>query len=157
MGVRKFAPNTVMNRAMLVTVLYRMSGSPAVTGLENPFTDLKADWYKDAVIWAAANNIVGGVGAGKFDPDGALTREQLATILYRYCTTVGIDNSATATIDSFPDAGKVQSWAKDAFVWAVDRGIIGGNMIGGVAHLDPAGKATRAQVATMLMRFCGTL
>lgn len=157
MGVRKFAPDTVMSRAMLVTVLYRMNGSPSTVGLENPFKDLKGDWYRDAVIWAAAKGVVGGVGAGKFDPDGALTREQLATILYRYCTTVGIDNSAAATIDSFPDAGKVQSWAKDAFVWAVDRGIIGGYMIGGKAHLDPAGKATRAQVATMLMRFCGTL
>lgn len=157
MALRKFAPNTVMNRAMLVTVLYRMSGSPSVAGLENPFKDLKAAWYKDAVIWAAANNIVGGVGAGRFDPDGALTREQLATILYRYCDTMGIDNTATVTLASFPDAAKVQSWAKDAFVWAVDRGIIGGNMIGGVAHLDPQGKATRAQVATMLMRFCGTL
>lgn len=157
MALRKFAPNTVMNRAMLVTVLYRMSGSPSVSGLDNPFKDLKADWYQDAVIWAAANGIVGGVGAGKFDPDGALTREQLATILYRFCETMGIDNTATVTLASFPDAAKVQSWAEDAFVWAVDRGIIGGNMIGGVAHLDPQGKATRAQVATMLMRFCGTL
>ena len=157
MGIRKFAPNTVMSRAMLVTVLYRMSGSPTVEGMTNPFSDLKADWYKDAVIWAAENGVVGGVGAGKFDPDGDLTREQLATILYRYCATVGVDNGANSSLAAFPDAGKVSPWAEDAFIWAVERGIIGGNMIGGKAHLDPQGKATRAQVATMLMRFCGTL
>ncbi|MBQ8697080.1 MAG: S-layer homology domain-containing protein, partial [Clostridia bacterium] len=93
----------------------------------------------------------------KFDPNGDLTREQLATILYRYCATVGVDNSASTSLAAFPDAGKVSPWAKDAFLWAVERDIIGGNMIGGKAHLDPAGKATRAQVATMLMRFCGTL
>lgn len=158
MSANKFEPNTPMSRAMLVTVLYRMEGSPAADGIENPFKDVKAkDWFCAPVLWAAENGIVGGVGAGKFAPNNDLTREQLATILYRYAEGRGLDVSAKADLTKYPDAAKVSSWAEDAYSWANAQGLIGGNNIGGVAHLDPAGKATRAQVATILMRFLDNL
>ncbi len=150
----RFAPNDVMNRGMLVTVLYRMEGSPAIDGIENPFNDVKEkDWYYAPVLWAAANGIVGGVGSGKYAPTDSLTREQLATILFRYSSVRKYNTEGRGDLSSFPDAAKVSSWAIDAYSWAIAEGLIGGNNIGGVAHLDPAGKATRAQVATILMRF----
>ena len=147
-----FEPNTAMNRAMLVTVLWRYAGSPKEG--TNTFTDVKnGQWYTDAIAWASSNGIVGGVGAGKFDPDGKVTREQLAAILYRYSNSEGFDTGKRGDLASFPDAGKVSSWAGDAYAWAVGEGLIGGNVIGGKAMLDPQGNATRAQVATILMRF----
>ncbi len=151
MGNNKFEPNTGMTRAMLVTVLWRYAGEP-VEG-ENTFTDLTQDWYIPAVTWAAHNGIVGGVGNGKFDPDGNVTREQLATILYRYCNSIGIDTSARADLSAFPDAGKVSAYAEDALSWAVAVGLVTGTQEGSKTYLDPLGNATRAQVATILMRY----
>lgn len=143
-----FAPNSPMTRAMLVTVLWRYEGSPKEG--KNTFTDVPAgQWYTDAVAWAAENGIVGGVGNGKFDPNGNITREQMAAILYRYAQKKGFDTSAKGDLNGFPDKASVSAWATDAIAWTVAEGIINGN--GG--KLDPQGNATRAQVATILMRF----
>ena len=149
-----FEPETAMTRAMLVTVLWRYEGQPK--GYKNTFTDVNAkngSWYIDAVAWAAANNIVGGIGGGKFDPDGIVTREQMATILYRYSEQKGFDTSKRADFSSFPDANKVSSWAKTAMKWAVAEGLIGGSKEGNKTYLLPTNGATRAQVATILMRY----
>ena len=148
MSANTFEPNTAMTRAMLVTVLWRYAGEPAEG--ENTFTDVPAgQWYTDAVAWAAHNNIVGGVGDNKFDPNGNVTREQMATILYRYANGQDIDTSARADLSGFPDAGSVSSYAQDPICWAVAEGLINGSD----GKLLPQGNATRAQVATILMRF----
>ena len=148
MSANTFEPNTAMTRAMLVTVLWRYAGQPN-EGTNN-FTDVKSDqWYTDAVAWAAHNGIVGGVGNNKFDPNGNITREQMAAILYRYANSNGIDTSARADLSSFPDGNKVSSYANDAIRWAVAEGLINGSD----GKLMPQGNATRAQVAAILMRF----
>ncbi|MGM9522968.1 MAG: S-layer homology domain-containing protein, partial [Faecousia sp.] len=149
-GDTTFEPETAMTRAMLVTVLWRYEGKP--TGYQNSFTDVNAkdgSWYIDAVAWAAANGIVGGVGNGKFDPDGNITREQMAAILFRYAGKKGIDTSKRGDLSGFPDSGKISSWAKDAVQWTVAEKIINGSD----GKLLPQGNATRAQVAAILMRF----
>ena len=152
MGENSFQPDTAMSRAMLVTVLWRYAGEPAEG--ENTFSDVKdSEWYAEAVAWAAHNNIVGGVGNGKFAPDGKITREQLATILYRYSKAQGIDVSKAAQLSSFPDGAKVSTYAADALSWAVAEGLVTGSKVGNQVYLDPQGSATRAQVATILMRF----
>ena len=115
---------------------------------------MKAEtWYFDAVSWAAANGVVDGVGNNKFDPDGNITREQMATILYRYCNWKGIDTGKQTSLGGFPDAGKVSSYAKTALQWTVAEGLVGGSD----GKLLPRGSATRAQVATILMRFIENL
>lgn len=143
----RFDPNGSMTRAMLVTVLWRFEGSPKEG--ENSFTDLTAGWYIDAVAWAAKNGIVTGVGDNKFNPNGSITREQMAAIIYRYAQKKGFDTTNRGDLKSFPDGAKVSSYATDAIGWTVAESIINGN--GG--RLDPQGNATRAQVATILMRF----
>ena len=146
----QFAPNTATNRAMLATILYRLAGQPDVSG-DLPFTDVAAGtWYTDAVLWAAQNGIVNGLGENTFAPMNTLTREQLVTMLYRYAEAEGYDVSAAADLSGYPDAGKVQPYAQEAMTWAVAEGIVEG-MDG---NLNPAGHATRAQIATILMRFC---
>ena len=147
-----FEPNTAMTRGMLVTVLWRYENSPKEG--KNEFVDVKAgDWYEEAVAWAAEHGIVTGVGNGKFDPNGKITREQMAAILYRYSEYKEFDTSAKGDFGPFPDKEKVSTWAKDAYTWAVGAGLITGNVINGRTLLDPQGNATRAQVATILMRF----
>lgn len=148
----EFAPEDTMTRAMLVTVLYRCAGSPDV-GEAAPFTDLTADWYQDAVAWGAANGIVNGIGDQKFAPDEPVTREQIATILYRYAQKYGMNTEATAALDRFPDAGKVSDWALEAMQWAVGSGLIEGSADHGSITLNPVDSATRAQTAQILMRF----
>ena len=149
-GGNRFAPNSETTRAQLVTILYRLEGEPAVTG-EAGFDDVAAgQWYTDAVIWAAANDIVNGIGDNQFGPENTLTREQLVTMLYRYAQNKGYDVTASADLSGYPDAGQIQSWAQEAMTWAVAEGIVEG-MDG---NLNPAGHATRAQIATILMRFC---
>ena len=146
----RFAPNTATNRAMLATILYRLAGEPAVSG-DLPFTDVESGtWYTDAVLWAAQNGIVNGLGENTFAPMNTLTREQLVTMLYRYAEAEGYDVSAAADLSGYPDADKVQTYAQEAMSWAVAEGIVAG-MDG---NLNPAGSATRAQIATILMRFC---
>lgn len=147
-----FSPEETMSRAMLVTVLWRYEGMPQEG--ENSFTDVPAGtWYTEAVQWAAKNGIVNGVGHGKFDPDGELTREQMAAILYRYAEGRDLDVTARGDLSGFADASTVSDYAKDAMQWAVAEGLISGMKNSGRLVLAPSGSATRAQVATILMRF----
>ncbi|MGM9523914.1 MAG: S-layer homology domain-containing protein [Faecousia sp.] len=147
-GGGKFDPKGSMTRAMLMTVLWRYEGEP--TEGENSFTDVPdGNWYTGAVAWAAANGIVGGIGNGKFDPEGSITREQMATILFRYAGKKGIDTGKRGDLSGFPDSGAVSDWAKDAVHWTVAEDIINGSD----GKLLPQGNATRAQVSTILMRF----
>ena len=149
-GDNRFAPNSETTRAQLVTILYRLEGEPAVSG-DLPFTDVEAaTWYTNAVLWAAQNGIVNGVSDTEFAPGDDLTRQQLVTILYRYAEAKGCDVSASADLSGYPDAGQVQDYAQPTMAWAVAEGIVEG-MDG---NLNPAGNASRAQIATILMRFC---
>lgn len=148
-GDTTFAPNTVMSRAMLVTVLHRMAGTPA--GGEDRFTDVEpSSWYGPAVSWAAAQGIVNGVGGDRFDPDGQVTREQIATILYRYAQKSGPVTGTNGDLGQFTDGAAVSGFADEAMRWAVGSGLIAGK---GNGILDPVGPATRAEVATLLARF----
>ncbi len=147
-----FEPDSSMTRAMVVTVLWRYAGTPAVES--SSFSDVPVgSWYEQAVSWAAANEIVNGVGDNRFDPDGLVTREQLAAIIYRYCAKNEIDISASADLATYPDAAMVSEWACDSMSWAVALGLINGIDQDGTLYLKPEGNATRAQVATILMRF----
>lgn len=140
-----FAPNGTMNRAMIVTVLYRLEKSPAVTGASK-FTDVPAgQWYSDTVAWAAANKIVNGYDETTFGPMNAVTREQMAAILFRYEQVKGLENvTLEENLNRFPDQNKISAYAIPALQWAVGQKIINGNADG---TLDPTGTATRAQVA----------
>ena len=145
-----FDPNGITTRAEMVTILYRLDGNPAVTR-DVEFSDIPAgQWYSDAVSWAAANKIVDGYGSGKFGPDDTVTREQMAAILYRYAGYKGYDLTNLADITGYNDAGSVSIWADTAMKWAVAEGIIEGT---GTTSLSPSGNSTRAQVATVFMRF----
>ena len=147
-GGDQFNPEGSMTRAMLVTVLWRFEGEPEAG--KNTFSDVpNGQWYTDAVAWAAANGVVNGVGNNRFDPEGKITREQMATILYRYAEKKGIDTGKRAELGAFPDAKQVSAYAKDPVQWAVAEKIINGSD----GKLLPQGDATRAQVATILMRF----
>ena len=145
-----FAPNVELNRAMMAAVLYNMEGGPACdkSGLFSDVADGK--WYTDAVNWAASNNIVSGMPDGTYAPDQALTREQMASILYRYAEYKGIDVSARADLSTFTDGTTVSPWAQDVVQWAVAEKLMSGNG----NELQPKGTATRAQVATVLMNYC---
>lgn len=149
----EFSPNVAMTRAMLVTVLYRLDGQKEPTGA-NPFTDVEPDsWYTEAVIWAVENEIVLGMGDGTFAPEAEITREQMAAILYRYAAYRGDDMTTDADLAAFPDEKTVSSYACEPLAWAVDRGLINGVAQNGESWLEPRAGATRAQVATILMRF----
>ena len=146
-----FSPNNNINRAQLVTVLYRMAGQPEVTG-ENPFTDVPdGQWYTDAVLWAAENNITDGTSETTFSPNSALTREQMATFLYRFAdfeTEEPIE--ITGDLSGYTDADLVADYAVDAMTWAVGEGVISGI---GNNTLAPDNTASRAQMATVLTRY----
>lgn len=146
-----FSPNLAINRGMMVTVLYRMAGSPEVTA-ENPFTDVPADtWYTDAVIWASENGITAGTSETTFSPTNSLTREQLATFFYRFADFENPDPiEITGDLTGFTDADQVASYATDAMKWAIGEGLISGTT---ETTLSPKATATRAQVATILMRY----
>ena len=146
----KFSPEDTMTRGMLVTVLHRLEGEPAVDTVAD-FSDVKAtEYYAKPVNWAAANKIVGGFD-GKFNPEDPVTREEMAAILHRYASYKAYDVSATATLDSFRDGGKTSSWAVGDMKWAVGAGMIYGRENNTLA---PGGTATRAEVAQIMMRFC---
>ena len=149
----RFAPNSTTTRAMVVTIIYRLAGSPGVSGTSD-FTDVPAGaWYADAVTWAAKRGIVEGMTATTFDPNDAVTREELAAMLYRYAKHKGYDTSAAenTNILSYNDAGSISEYAFEALQWACGEGIINGT---GGGSLEPGGSATRAQLAAMLYRFC---
>lgn len=146
-----FSPESTTTRAQVVTVLYRLAGQPAADW-ENPFWDVPASaWFHDAVTWAWENDITGGVSSTHFGAGNAVTREQLATFLYRYAQDQGYDTSARADLSGYSDAGLVSSYATEALSWANATGLIIGTT---ATTLSPKGSATRAQVATILSRFC---
>ncbi len=155
------SPTGVCTRAQLVSILYRMQGEPATVNgyklskLAAPFNDVPlGQWYTDAIWWAKLTGVVAGTSATTFDPDGEITREQLAVILYNYTQQFAPGSiPAAGSLAGFPDAGSVSSWARTEMAWAVGNGLISGTGSGGVAYLSPQGSATRAQVAAILMRF----
>ena len=145
-----FGPNVSTTRGMIVTIIYRMENASA-TGV-SPFTDVERDeYYADPISWASDNGVVLGYSETLFGPKDNITREQMAAILYRYCVSKGIDVANYGDLSRFPDGDKVSDYAVEAMRWAVDRGLIAGMDDG---RLDPTGTATRAQVATILNRFC---
>ena len=148
----RFAPASTTTRGMIVTILYRLENEPAVSG-DLPFTDVeRGAWYADAVAWAAANDIVNGTSATTFAPNSPITREQMATMLYRFAQYKGMDAvTLQEHLTGYPDGDQVSDYAIPAMNWAVGQGLIAGMENG---TLVPQGSATRAQVATILMRFC---
>ncbi len=145
----RFAPGEGTTRGMLVTMLFRFEGAEA--GATAKFSDVQAgQWYSDAVAWASSNGVVSGFADGSFGPNADITREQLAAVLYRYAKLKGVDVSAQGDLSGFADRGEVAAWAEEPLQWAVGCGLLNGNADG---SLDPAGNATRAQVAAILMRF----
>ena len=156
MGNGTFAPTGTTTRAQIVQILYNLEGTPAVSGT-TPFTDLTANWYKPAILWAYQNNVVAGTSPTTFDPEGPVTREQIAVILTQYMFHVLKMNRTwtPADLSTFPDGANVSSWAKEAMQDAVALGLINGTKASdGLVYLDPQGSATRQQVATILMNFC---
>lgn len=150
-GNGRFSPQESTSRAMIVTILYRMSGEPKVSG-GSGFTDVpEGQWYSSAVAWAAEHNIVNGYGNGKFGPNDSITREQLAAILYRYAQFCGRDVTAAADLSGFTDAPQISAWAKTALAWANAEGLINGRT---ETTVVPAATASRAELAAILHRFC---
>ena len=148
-----FAPDMQLTRAMLVEILYSLEGEPAVEA-ENIFTDVGSDaWYTKAILWAASNQIVAGIGNGRFDPNGTATREQAATILYEYARFKGCDVDVYGDLSAFADAGSVSAFARAPMTWAVAEGLISGAVINGRTLLDPQGVTTRAQFAMIMMQY----
>ena len=155
------SPNGVCTRAQLVSILYRVQGEPTtvkgyeLSKLRAPFDDVpRGQWYTDAIWWAKLMGVVAGTSATTFDPEGEITREQLAVILYNYTKQFAPGSlTATGSLAGFPDAASVSSWARTEMAWAVGNGLISGTGSGSVAYLTPQGSATRAQVAAILMRF----
>ena len=156
MGNGTFAPTGTTTRAQIVQILYNLEGTPAVSGT-TPFTDLTANWYKPAILWAYQNNVVAGTSPTTFDPDQPVTREQIAVILTQYMSHVLKMNRTwtPADLSTFPDGAQVSGWAKEAMQDAVALGLINGTKApDGLVYLDPQGSAARQQVATILMNFC---
>ena len=156
MGDGTFAPTGTTTRAQIVQILYNLEGTPAVSGT-TPFTDLTANWYKPAILWAYQNNVVAGTSPTTFDPDQPVTREQIAVILTQYMFHVLKMNRTwtPADLNKFPDGAQVSGWAKEAMQDAVALGLINGTKApDGLVYLDPQGSAQRQQVATILMNFC---
>ena len=154
MGGGYFQPAGTTTRAQLVTILWRMMDEPKASS-PAPFTDLKQDWYREAVAWAAENGITNGTSATTFSPDTPVTREQMVTIFYRMCRDyLEFDVSPSVSLESFPDSASVSPWAQDAMQWAVAVKLISGVGDGkGNATLQPKGSATRAQIATVMLNF----
>ena len=156
MGDGTFAPTGTTTRAQIVQILYNLEGTPAVSGT-TPFTDLTANWYKPAILWAYQNNVVAGTSPITFDPEGPVTREQIAVILTQYMFHVLKMNRTwtPADLSTFPDGAQVSGWAKEAMQDAVALGLINGTKApDGLVYLDSQGSAARQQVATILMNFC---
>lgn len=148
----KFAPEETMTRAMLVTVLWRYAEKPAATQ-GSTFSDVaQGQWYTEAVAWAAENGIVNGVGDGKFDPEGTVTREQMAAILYRYAEQREINTDARADLAMFEDAAEISPWATEYLQWAVAEGLMNGSAEQDKLYAMPQSGATRAQVAAIFVR-----
>lgn len=149
-GNGKFSPNETTTRGMIVTILHRLEGTPSANG--TAFSDVASGkWYSEAVIWASSNDIVNGYGNGKFGPEDTITREQMAAILYRYANYKSYDVSSSADLSKYTDSAQISSYAAESMAWANAAGLISGTTN---TTLSPKGSATRAQAATILMRFC---
>ena len=149
LGKGRFGPNNTMTRAMAVTVLYRMAGSPEPTQT-HPFIDVEEEmWYSDAIAWAYENAVVNGVSADRFGLNDSVTRQQLVTLLYRFAQQVGVDTSGRDPLEGFTDVDRISDYAKDPFRWAVAMGIINGTD----GALLPVNSATRAQCAKIMVLF----
>ena len=157
-GAGTFSPDTACTRAQIVKILYNRSGNQAdYSYYYLPFTDVAPGaWYYNAVAWAYCNDVTSGTSATTFTPNAAITRQQLVTFLYRYTVKYAPEFTGNAApISAFPDAGSVANWAYAAMSWAVGNGLIKGNAHdNGLDYLDPNGSATRAQTATIIMRYC---
>lgn len=149
MGDGTFAPQTALSRAMLARLLYNLEGQPAVDG-GNRFGDLTADWYIDAVNWAASLGLVSGYGDGSFRPDQDISRQEMVQMLYHYARYKGYDLSGSYDLSAFRDGDKTADWAREAMAWALAQGIVSGK---GGSTLDPEGSATRAEIAQLLQNF----
>ena len=149
-----FAPNANTTRGMIVTVLYRMENQPNVT-IDNSFNDVKStDYYGNAIYWAKQNNIVSGYNSTTFAPNDNITREQIAAILYRYAAYKGYSVDKTSDLSNFNDTSNISNYALTPIKWAVSSGLISGM---GDSTISPIGNASRAQIATILMRFIENL
>ncbi len=147
----QFSPEMELSRSMVVQILYRLEGEPAVTA-DNPFEDVDAGHYAlKAITWAAENEIVQGYGDNLFGPEDDVTREQLAAILFRYADYADMDVTASGDLTKFPDASQIDSYALEPMKWAVGKGIIQGHDTG---LLAPKDGATRAEGSAMLYRLC---
>ena len=156
-GAGTFSPDTACTRAQIVKILYNRSGNQAdYSYYYLPFTDVAPGaWYYNAVAWAYYNDVTSGTSATMFTPNAAITRQQLVTFLYRYTVKYAPEFTGNAApISAFPDAGSVANWAYAAMSWAVGNGLIVGNAHNGLDYLDPNDSATRAQTATIIMRYC---
>lgn len=152
-GSNTFAPTQPLTRGMVVSIMHRIAGSPECG--QSDFEDVNADnWYSKGVAWASETGIVSGVGEGKFAPDADVTREQIAVILYNFAKMFGVDVSIGDSMNGFIDASEISTWAKDAVSWAVGAKLISGKDNGMV---DPQGKATRAEIATILCNISNIL
>lgn len=149
-SAQQFGPDSTVTRGQVVTILWRLAGSPTVSG--KTFTDVSASvWYADAVAWASTNGVVSGYESGLFGPEDQVTREQLAAILYRYALISGKDTEKTADLSGYTDSVTISTWAPQALKWAVGSGLISGT---GANTLSPRGTATRAQIAVILQNYC---
>ena len=155
-GNSLFAPQTTMSRAMLVTVLHRFAGAPEAAA--STFSDVeRGSWYAAAVDWASENGIVNGVGGNKFNPTGTVTREQIASIHCRYAEKLGKSTANRDSLASFADTSAITNWAYSSVQWAVAAGIISGVKSGSAYYVNPTAGASRAEVATMLVRFINSI
>ena len=151
-GGGRYDPNTPISRAMMAVVLWRLEGSPS-SSVSTPFTDLSADWYKTAVVWAFEKGIVNGNSPTTFAPDLFLTREQAATFFFRYASYKNFTVYRRADLSAFPDSSSVSSWAADALSWANAEGLVNGTNKGNGVTLSPQDVSDRAQLAVLLQRF----
>lgn len=155
MDANHFSPGASMNRAMLMSVLHRLAGSPAPIA-QLSFQDVAANsWYAQAVLWGASQGITSGTGNDRFSPDGQVTREQAVAMMYNYAIKyMGLGTETGADLSQYADLSRLSSWAEPAMAWAVEKGIISGVANGSALTLDPQRNATRAEMATMLRAFC---
>ena len=155
MDANHFSPGSPMNRAMLMSVLHRLAGSPSPAS-QLSFNDVPGNsWYAQAVLWGASQGITSGTGNGNFNPDGQVTREQAVAMMYNYAGKyLRLNMGAGADLSKYADLNRLSTWAKPAMAWAVEQGIVSGVANGSTLTLDPQRSATRAEMATMLRAFC---
>ncbi len=155
MDANHFSPGAPMNRAMLMSVLHRLAGSPDASG-QAAFSDVPGNsWYTQPVLWGASQGITSGTGNGRFNPDGQVTREQAVAMMYNYAVRyMGLNTGTGANLSRYADINKLSGWAQPAMAWAVGQGIVSGVTNGNTLTLDPQRNATRAEMATMLRAFC---